>query len=764
MPRHPRNIGLAPAARGGPLESSKLRRLTRRALAATIPAIPLAFWSAALPASPAHAASPAATPTPAVATPTLVWQKVLPNALVKLSSPNVATLDSGGPAMVVGAENGQIFALHLSNGSTVPGWPVQTGRPIDSSPSVAPLGPGGLDNVYIGIGNSSTAYSSGEQGGYVAYGPSGNRLWYQPGPWPNNSSAAVQASLAVGNVAANRHPDVTAGEIGQEIYSLSAASGAVLPGWPYPTADSVYSSPALAHLSSGGGTDIVSGGDQTAGSGNGKTYHSGGTLRALNGSGKLLWHFLTNQVIDSSPAVGDLANNGQQDIVFGTGFYYSNVSDTNKLFVLSSTGQLKWSANLGASTWPSPTLADLTGNGQLDVVEPTFTGTNQGFVYAFNSSGQLLSGFPVNPAPGRFIDGQVTTADLANNGQQDLLVPTPLGLFAYGPNGGAPLFNLGANQVVMQNSALVTQDPNGTLGITIVGQDPQQPSSSLVQHYELHNAKIGSGGWPQFRHDPRLTGNMSPPALSVLTHNCSTALPGPVIGLAPEGNGQGYWMANSKGSISECGGASFLGSLGGHAPSPVVALSPTSGGNGYYMVTAAGNVYNFGDAKWFGSTANIHLPSPVVGFSPLPNGTGYYLTTAAGNVYNFGSAPWQGSLVGRHLPAVAGVAATANGYYLATANGSVFNFGGAPWKGSAVNDHIPAPITAITASPGGYYLATTEGNVYSFGLPYYGGVPSGDAGTTVNSMSMAGTTGYRLTTSSGAVFDFGSATYWGTSS
>lgn len=740
--------------RGPQANASRLRR--------PVPAVLAVLTAAfALDAAPPLAAHAQAS-TPAALSPTLVWQKVLPNAVVKLSSPNVATLDSGGPSMVVGAENGQLFALHLSNGSPVAGWPAQTGMPIDSSPSVAPLGPGGLDNVFVCIGNANTANASGEQGGYVAYGPGGNRLWYQPGPWPLHPNAAVQASMAVGNVAANGHPDVTAGEIGQEIYSLSAASGAVLPGWPYPTADSVYSSPALANLT-GTGTDVISGGDQTAGSGNGKVYQSGGTLRVLNGAGQLLWHFRTNQVIDSSPAVGDLANNGHQEIVFGTGSYYQNVSDTNKLFVLSSSGQLLWSANLGASTWPSPTLADLFGNGQLDVVEGTFTGTNQGYVYAYGPSGQLLPGFPVQPAAGRFIDGQITTADLFGNGQQDLLVPSPLGLFAYSPQGKL-LFNVGANQVVMQNSALVTQDANGTLGITIVGQDVQSPSSTLVQHYEIAGGKPGARGWPQFRHDPRLTGNMAPPPLSVLTHTCSTALRGPVIGLANKASGTGYWMANAVGSISECGGASFLGSLGGHAPSPVTVLSASAGGNGYYMVTAAGNVYNFGDAKWYGSVASLHLSSPVVGFSPLSNGNGYYLATAAGNVYNFGAATWHGSLAGRHFPRVAGIATSGNGYYLATVNGSVFNFGSVPWLGSAVNDHIPSPITAIAASAGGYYLATTEGNVYSYGLPYRGGIPAAEAGTTVNSMSMAGSGGYRLTTSTGGVFDFGNAPYWGTSS
>ena len=39
-----------------------------------------------------------------------------------------------GPSVVVGDRAGNVWAFHLSNGSTTPGWPAHTGVPVDSTP------------------------------------------------------------------------------------------------------------------------------------------------------------------------------------------------------------------------------------------------------------------------------------------------------------------------------------------------------------------------------------------------------------------------------------------------------------------------------------------------------------------------------------------------------------------------------------------------------------------------------------------------------
>ncbi len=213
---------------------------------------------------------------------------------------------------------------------------------------------------------------------------------------------------------------MTAGSLGQEQDALNASNGAMLAGFPWFEADSNFSTPALADLYSNGSTEIVEGGDSTAGVAFGQTYANGGHLRILSPSGGLDCQYNTNETVQSSPAVGEFfGSSSTVGIVFGTGATYHQ-SDTNKLIAVDSHCNLAWSATLNGNTKSSPALADVLGNGQLQVVEGTDNGTT-GSVYALNGAngaramadadepgdrfrrhGRLRPGIPGCPGP----DGQ----------------------------------------------------------------------------------------------------------------------------------------------------------------------------------------------------------------------------------------------------------------------------------------------------------------------------------------------------------------------
>lgn len=732
-----------------PTGSSRWRSARWAALASVAISVPVLTPSLEASAHPAPVASHPASQLTA----RLIWQHTIPGSPIFYSSPNVARLDGTGRSVVVGTRSGLIEAYHLSDGSPVPGWPVQTGAPVDSSPSVAAIDGSGLDTVFVGSGNGPTSVPPNVRGGYFAFAPNGHRLWYQPGAWPLSPDAAVNSSLAVGSVTSANHPDVVGGELGQEIYALDGTSGATLPGWPYPTADSVQSSPALVDLPGGGGTDVVIGGDQTAGLGNNRVYYAGGTLRALNGAGRELWRFRTNEVIDSSPAVGDLFHNGGQEIAFGTGQYYATTkggtSDSTKLFVVSSTGSLLWSANLGGYTLPSPALADLSGNGQLDVIEGTVNGPGTGKVWAFSPSGHVLPGFPVQPmGAGSQIVGQVSTADLLGNGKQDILVPGD-GVYAYDGNGQL-LAHIGGGLIGVQNAPLVTQDSNGTLGITLAGFDQNNLSVGVVQHYELSGGTIGSGAWPQFRHDARLTGNMNPPPLPAYVP------PPKAASVAAAPSGQGYWIATPQGGVLNRGGATWYGSplsqYHGPTASAVVGIAATPDGKGYYVTTASGAVYPYGDARWQGSATHVRLPSPVVGIAT--SGSGYLLVTARGNVLNYGTA-WRGSVANLPVPgSIVGIASEGGGYVLASSVGNVFNFG-TPWRGSVAGLHVPFPVVGVAAEGNGYLLLGQHGSVYNFSAVWHGSAAASQVGDARALAVSPSGNGYWILGSDGAVFSCG---------
>ncbi len=195
------------------------------------------------------------------------------------SSPTVATLDATGPAVVVGDRSGYLYAYHLADGSAVTGWPVYDGgAAIDSTPSVAPSGPSGLDSVFVGAGDAEAP----GVGAYLAYGPGGQSLWHTNVTDPvgdPHPAYAVQASLTVADL--QGAADVFAGSLDQYSFALDASSGSVLPGWPFFSADSVFSTAATADLYGDGQQELVVGGASSEGLAMGQAYSAGGHVRVI---------------------------------------------------------------------------------------------------------------------------------------------------------------------------------------------------------------------------------------------------------------------------------------------------------------------------------------------------------------------------------------------------------------------------------------------------------------------------------------------------
>ncbi|MEX6430137.1 hypothetical protein AB6A68_09860 [Ferrimicrobium acidiphilum] len=243
----------------------------------------------------------------------------------------------------------------------------------------------------------------------------------------------------------------------------------------------------------------------------------------------------------------------------------------------------------------------------------------------------------------------------------------------------------------------------------------------------------------------------------------SHPLNAPIVAMAENPTGKGYWMVGADGGVFNFGSAGFYGStyslgltgLTGSHPlgSPVVGIAPTPDGKGYWLVTKAGYVYSFGNAKFYGDTFSYGLTglsgshplnAPIVGIAAAPDGTGYWLVAADGGVFNFGSAGFHGTtyslgltgLSGSHpLNApIVGIAPTesGNGYWLVAADGGIFNFGNAGFDGSTYSDGLTgltgshplsAPIVGIvpTANSGGYWIIGKDGGIFNFGnAGFYG--------------------------------------------
>ena len=685
--------------------------------------------------------------------------------------------DGGTPAVEVGDRQGFLYGLDLSDGAPAPGWGNGTGSgfgpnqgcnsrpsgtpglgvigvgvpgrpPVDSTASVGPNG-----NLYVGGGNAASPVD----GGYFAYGPNGSEIWNQVVTNPSTDTVpdgGVQASLAL----AAGSSQVEAGSLGQETYALSTANGSPAVNWPQFTADSVFSTAAVGDLYGTGTQDIVSGGASSTGFAYGKNYANGGHLRIFNPQGGLICSANTNEEVDSSPAVGPILAGGAYGIATGTGSFFGG-SDENTVKVFDTECNQVWSDKLDGITRGSPALADVQGNGQLAVVEGTQIGTSSGTVYALNAT----TGATIwqHALPGA-VYGSVTTADLGT-GYQDVIVPTSLGLFVLDGQTGDLVAHVddgtgGQGTYGFQNAALVTND-GGEIGITVAGYLALAGGPAvqgIVQHFEVsgsNGALAGEGGaWPQFHHDPGLSGFVGGAALG----HCAR----------PTASQSGYLSVASDGGIFAFG-QDFCGSTGSLTLNkPVVGMAAVPGQGGYWLVASDGGVFAYGQAGFYGSTGSLRLNAPVVGMAATPDGKGYWLVASDGGIFSYGDAGFYGSAANVPGQDVVGMAATPDGlgYWEVTTTGRVFPFGDAGTEGDTSGMHLNAPMVGMAADPvtGGYWLIGGDGGVFSFNAPFYGstgGIRLNQPVVAMQSTLDGG--GYWFVASDGGIFSYGDAPFRG---
>ena len=231
-------------------------------------------------------------------------------------------------------------------------------------------------------------------GGYQAIAPNGGDQWFvqetnpgtDPGPTPR-----VPASLTVGAYAGGY--GVEAGLARPEHLRARRGNGAMLGGFPWFSADSVFSTAAVADLYADGNNEIISGGDSSAGFAYGQTYANGGHIRILSSAGNAGTgnpaggpHLPVQHEPEHRPLVA-----GRRPVPRRRRRRHRH--RRRELLRRAPRTPTRSSPSTRAAAWPgattlngvtadSPALADVQGNGQLDVVE----GTQARTVYVLNGT------------------------------------------------------------------------------------------------------------------------------------------------------------------------------------------------------------------------------------------------------------------------------------------------------------------------------------------------------------------------------------------
>lgn len=461
------------------------------------------------------------------------WAVSIPTE-AKLAAPVVGDLTGDGVAEIVVAGHDGIVRALRSDGSTLwtaaaqvtPGGPAVA---VDASPTIADIDGDGSPEVIV---NAQSLSVANQGGGTVAFSATGAIKWRWAGgddifnmwnpAWGTRADGYREGALStptIGDINGDGTIEVVVGALDNRVHVLNGSNGSEMSGWTsrnspgYWVDDSIFSSPSVFDGDGDGRDEIYVG---VAASPGGPIDHAGGAFMSLGFDGnapQIEWINYVGEVVNSSPAIGDLDGDGRPEIVVGTGWDYATVNGTSSARSVyawhtddgSTVGG--WPVVLNGTTYSSPAIGDLDGDGKPEVVIGSWprpgAGTGDGRVYAIRADGSILW----ERDPHQFVSqinaweggggivGSAVIADVNGDGRNDVIVPNPWATFTMNGADGSRLFAPLRKGWTSENAAAVARFGNAGWRIITFGSDG---SSSVVASWPI-SAPGTTPPWAQWR-------------------------------------------------------------------------------------------------------------------------------------------------------------------------------------------------------------------------------------------------------------------------
>lgn len=510
----------------------------------------------------------------------IVFHKGFPNLdpkVITFASPSVVDINGDGALdVLVGDGAGCVWGWDR-NGQRLPGFPWKTvgscdlSARIGTSLAVADIDRDGKLEVVAGTRGIGT--TTGQRGRTYVWRQDGTLMpgWPKEMDWnPTANGGAEVYGVALANVAGDARLEVLAGTSNNSTdqklnnpLSLYAwnIDGTLLPGYPtVPTSTAtagIFGMIGAADLNRDGYAEVITGRDHSY------VYATGPVGQPLSGWPVRTYvdpnktSYSTDRYIEfthNPPAMGDLDGDGSVEVVIAGKVRdpaANRATTSSALLVLEPNGQRRSGWNIpplgGAPLYndnmpnQAPALADIDGDGKLEIVVALFDGT----IRAYRENGVEL--WKYNFAQGRTLFGsEPVIGDITGDGRVDIVFGTyspngsanaaarVIGLDAQGrPLPGFPL-PLGAEgtsskQGIRAAPTLTDIDANGTVELIVGSQGGTVYMWDLATPYRSELMP-----WPTGRHDNLRSGStVRSPNTNVPTPTPTTVQPLPTAPVLP---------------------------------------------------------------------------------------------------------------------------------------------------------------------------------------------------------------------------------------
>lgn len=478
------------------------------------------------------------------------------------SSPAIADLDGDGRPEVVFSTGGfynnapdsrRIWAVHLDDGSTTPGWPASSDGLLQTSVAIGDVvsGDGGRPEVVIG-----------DRDGYVyAFRGNGQRAWKsQPGPRGANGNG-YEGGPTIGDLDGDGDQDVAIGYGLGGALMVDGASGRLIAA----VGGTLYASvgaPAIVDFGAGGGRQLI-----ILGWAPGVPGFASGQISAIAlppTSATSDWPLFRKD----ERRIGAPTSGGNP---VPPGFCARNSNPPATPDPAAGAGYWVQGNGGGLFTFGSASFRGAPAGTRLPIPSAAMASRPQGDGYWVVGPGGAVQDFGAarwygdsrslgSPAP-------VVSIMATPSGEGYRLVTSDGAVFSFGD--ARFLGSLGSVGVR-------TSSPVVDAGMSVSGNGYWLVTA---------NGAVFSFGDAPFR-------------------GAVNALRDPVaaIGVSPDGNG--YWLLARDGGVFSFG-VPYAGSIAGiglcSVPDLGVEIVPTATGRGYWVVTERGGVFTFGDAPFRGA-------------------------------------------------------------------------------------------------------------------------------------------------------------------